>query len=108
MEKKDAIYMTQKEKEALAGVAQWIGHWLAKQKVSGSNPSQGTYLISGQVPSYRLTRGNWLMSFSHINVSLPLFLPSPSLLKKKKAKELIITKLVLNERFKKKKNQKYK
>ena len=27
---------------ALAGVVQWIEHWLANQRVTGSIPSQGT------------------------------------------------------------------
>ena len=29
---------------ALAGVAQWIEHWPAKQRVAGSTPSEGTFL----------------------------------------------------------------
>ena len=31
-------------KLALAGVAQWIEHWTAKQRVASSIPSQGTCL----------------------------------------------------------------
>ena len=50
MEKKDAIYMTQKEKEALAGVAQWNEHWPEDRKVASSIPSQGTCLGCGPDP----------------------------------------------------------
>ena len=53
---------------ALAGVAQWIEHQPANQKVAGSIPSQGT---AGPL-------GVWEMQ--PIDVSLPLFLPPfPSL-----------------------------
>ena len=34
----------------LAGVAQWIEHGPADQRVAGSNPSQGTYLGFGPGP----------------------------------------------------------
>ena len=36
--------------DTLAGVAQWIECWPAKQKVSGSIPSQGTCLSCGPGP----------------------------------------------------------
>ena len=55
----------------LAGVAQWIEHWPANQKVTGSIPGQDTYLDGGPGP--------WLGECKrqpHINVSLPLFSPS--------------------------------
>ena len=70
------------DKIALAGVAQWIEHWPANQKVASSIPGQGTCL--GCWPGYWLggVRGNRLMSLSHVSVSLPLFLPPfPSLSK---------------------------
>ena len=35
---------------ALAGVAQWIEHGLANQKVTGSIPGQGTCLSCGPGP----------------------------------------------------------
>ena len=38
---------------------------------------------SGQVPSWGRTRGNWLLLLSHIDVSLPLFLPPFPLSKNK-------------------------
>ena len=34
----------------LAGVAQWIEHWPANQRVAGSIPSQGTCLGCGSGP----------------------------------------------------------
>ena len=51
---------------ALAGVAQWIEHWPADQRVIGLTPSQGTCL--GCRPGERQP---------HIDVSLPLLLLSP-------------------------------
>ena len=68
-------------KKGLAGVAQWIASWPAKWKATGSIPSQGTCLGCRLVPSWGHARGNWLLYLSHIDVSLPLFLP-PSLLSK--------------------------
>ena len=41
-----------KETRALAGVAQWIEYWPAKQRVPGSIPSQGTFLGWGLGPQY--------------------------------------------------------
>ena len=35
---------------ALAGVAQWIEHWPANQKVTGLIPGQGTCWGAGSVP----------------------------------------------------------
>ena len=49
---------------ALAGVSQWIEHW-----------------VVGQVPSRMHVRGNWLMYLLHIDVSLPLSPSLPSSLK---------------------------
>ena len=37
-------------KLALAGVAQWVEHWPAKQRVADSIPSQGTSLCCGPGP----------------------------------------------------------
>ena len=56
---------------ALAGVAQWIEHWHAHQRVVGSIPSQGTYLGCGPGPQYRVHERQ-----PHIDASLP---PFPSL-----------------------------
>ena len=68
---------------ALAGVAGWIECQCANRRVAGSIPGQGTCLGCG-------LRGNPSMFFSHIDVSLPLFLSSPvsknKILKKKKEK----------------------
>ena len=56
----------------LAGVAQWIEHWPANQRVAGSIPSQGTCL--GCRPGLQ-----WVTQDRqpHIDVSLLLSLPSP-------------------------------
>ena len=51
----------------LAGVAQWIDHRTANQRVTGSVPSQGTCLGCGRV------RGNHTLMF----FSLSFFFPSP-------------------------------
>ena len=62
-------------KKALAGVAQWIEHWPANQKVASSIPSQGTCLRSGPGAQLRVCVRQW-----SIDVSLPLFVPPfPSL-----------------------------
>ena len=65
---------------SLAGVAQWIEHQPANQRVASLIPSQGTCLGCGLcalTPSGRLLKaeGNRWMFLSHIDVSLPLFLP---------------------------------
>ena len=54
----------------LAGVAPWVEHWPANQKVAGSIPSQGTCL--GCWP------GPWSGACERqpVDVSLPLLLPS--------------------------------
>ena len=60
---------------ALAGVAQWIEHQTAKQKVTSSIPSQGTCLGCRPGPQYEVLEGQ-----PHIDVSLPLFVsPFPYL-----------------------------
>ena len=62
-------------KIALAGVAQWIECQPVKQRVTSSIPSQGTCLGCGPGPQCGAHERQ-----SHIDVSLPLFLPSfPSL-----------------------------
>ena len=43
---------------ALAGVAQWIEHQPANQKVAGSISSQSICLVAGQVLSWGHVRGN--------------------------------------------------
>ena len=60
---------------APAGVAQWIDHWPANQRVASSIPSQGTCLGCGPGPQWGA-----LERQPHTDVSLPLFLPPfPSL-----------------------------
>ena len=53
----------------LAGVAQWIEHRPANQRVASSIPSQGTRLGSWQGPQVGEHKKQ-----PHIDVSLPLFL----------------------------------
>ena len=55
---------------ALAGVAQWIEHQPANQRVIGSIPTQGTCLGCGLGPQVGVHETQ-----PHIDVSLPLFLP---------------------------------
>ena len=54
----------------LAGVAQWIEHWLVNQTVAGSIPSQGTCLGWGPGPQWGECERQ-----PHVDISLPLFLP---------------------------------
>ena len=67
----------------LAGVAQWIECQPVNWNTAGSNPSQGIWLGCGPGSSWGRVRGNWsmyLLYLSHIDASLPLFLPPfPSL-----------------------------
>ena len=68
--------LLQKEDCALAGVAQGTECWPVNQRMAGSVPRH--VWVAGQVPSWGHARGNQLISLSHNNVSLPLFLhPSP-------------------------------
>ena len=55
----------------MAGVAQWIAHWPSNQRVAGSIPSWHMP-GSGPGPQLRVYKRQ-----PHIDVSLPLFLPSP-------------------------------
>ena len=55
---------------ALACVAQWIEHGPANQRVTGSSPSQGTYLGCRPGPQEVEHERQ-----PHIDVSVPLFLP---------------------------------
>ena len=48
-------------------MVQWIESGLANQRIAGSIPSQGTCVGCGPGPQYD----------AHIDVSLPLSLPSP-------------------------------
>ena len=57
---------------ALAGVAQWIEHRPANQRVVSSIPSQGTWMDFGPGPQWVACERQ-----PHIDVSLPLSLPSP-------------------------------
>ena len=60
---------------ALAGVAQWIEHGPANQRVASSIPSQGTCLGCRPGPQWGARERQ-----PHMDVSLPLFLlPFPSL-----------------------------
>ena len=65
----------EKSKEgALTGVAQWVGHPPADQKVASSVPGQGTHLGCRPDPGLEACKRQ------PIDVSLPLFLPPfPSL-----------------------------
>ena len=60
------------------GVAQSGGHHSAKPKATGSIPARGTQMGCGLVPIRVCERGNQSMFLSHMDISLPLFLP-PSL-----------------------------
>ena len=65
---------------ALAGVAQWIEHWLAKRKLAGLIPVRAHAWVVGQVPGWGYATGNQSMFISHIDAFLPLFIPPfPSL-----------------------------
>ena len=67
---------------ALAGVAQCIECWTAKQRVAGSIPSQATCRPQlGQAPSRGYARSNHALMF----LSLPF---SPSPLSKNKFKKI--------------------
>ena len=57
-EKPSLTLRLKKKKSALAGVAQWIEHQPANQRVAGSIPSQGTCLGCGLVPGGEHARGN--------------------------------------------------
>ena len=59
-------------------VAQWIECWPVSQRVASSIPSQGTCLGCRPGPQDRVHE--WQ---PHIDVSLPLLLPSPPLSKSK-------------------------
>ena len=64
---------------ALAGVAQWIEHWPANHEVASLIPSQGTSLgcsLGSRLGAWERQSTRFL---SHMDDSLPLFLPSFSL-----------------------------
>ena len=48
---------------AMAGVAQWIEHQPANQRVTGLISSQGTCLGCGKVPGWGHERGNHTLRF---------------------------------------------
>ena len=56
---------------ALAGVAQWIEHRPAKQRVTGSISIREQAWIAGQVPGQGHTRGNCTLMFLSLSFSLP-------------------------------------
>ena len=61
---------------ALTGVAQWVGHCPTKRKVAGPSPGQGTCLACRPGPWLgRMQEETNRFFLSHIDVSLPLFLP---------------------------------
>ena len=62
---------------ALAGVDQWIEHWLVNQNVAGSVPSQGTGLGCCQIPG-------WGRCISCTSMFLTLSFSVPSHLSKNK------------------------
>ena len=60
---------------ALAGIAEWIECWPLNRRVTGSIPSQGTWLGCRPGPQLGHVKGNHLMYLLQADVSLPLFLP---------------------------------
>ena len=68
-----SVFKIYKE-NALAGMAQWIEHWPANQRVTHLVPSQGTHLGYRTGPQWKARERQ-----PHIDVSLHLFLlPFPS------------------------------
>ena len=68
---------------ALTSVAQWDGCVILQTKRSSVQFAVGAHSwVAGQVPHRGRVRGNQSMFLLHINISLPLSLPSP--LSKKK------------------------
>ena len=63
---------------ALAGVAQWIEHWPANQRVARSVPE-----LQARSPVGSMEEANRWMLLSHIDVSLPLVPSLPLFLKNK-------------------------
>ena len=55
-------------------MAQWVGHRPAKQKVTGSIPSQGTYLGCGYGPRWGIHGRQPIDVSLSFSPSLPLFL----------------------------------
>ena len=55
----------------LAGVAQWIEHWLVNQGVAGSIPSRAHAWVAGQAPSRGHMRGNHALMFLSFSFSFP-------------------------------------
>ena len=62
---------TNKNDIALAGVAQWIEHWSAIQRVTGSIPSQAHAWVAGRVPGRGHARGDHTLMFLSLSFSLP-------------------------------------
>ena len=59
------------EMKALAGVAQWIEHGPANQRVTGSIPSQGTCLGCRPSPQWGCVRSNHTLMFLALSFSFP-------------------------------------
>ena len=68
--KLSSSFISKSSSSTLAGVAQWIEHWPANQRVTSWIPSQGTCLGCGLGPQWGV-----LEKQPHIDISLPLFLP---------------------------------
>ena len=68
---KDLACLLKNPDPVLTGVAQFVGHHLAKQKVTGSIPGQGAWLVCGFGPGSG-HRGNQVMF-----LSFPFSLPFP-------------------------------
>ena len=60
-----------------------LGTYLWTERSPVQLPVRAHAWVVGQLPSWGHMRDNWLMSLSHISVSLPLFLPPFSLSKNK-------------------------
>lgn len=68
---------------ALTGMAQFVGHHTAEQKVASLIPAQVHAWAMGPNEVGACARGNQLIFLSHIDVSVFIFLPPvPSLSKK--------------------------
>ena len=70
---KQGPYYINHKKFSYAGMAQWIEHRPANQRVAGSIPNWGMCLGCGQVPSGGHMTNNHTLMF----LSLPFSLPSP-------------------------------
>ena len=58
--------------ETFSGVAQWIKHGPANQRVASLIPSQGLAWVLGEVPSRGCSRGNHTLMFLSLSFFFPL------------------------------------